>query len=415
MNKKDPFSKVSAGNSARISAAGPMGVCLYLFTFWMALDSGPVDISLTALSLAAMLAFWGGAGNDPNWKSLLPISVLIFLFATGLSVIGSQYAARSLKLSASFLPGIMIFLLISGYFQNLKYMTLLYGTISMVGLVLSALLLWTAWKTGDTDPQAWITAIGSPVLVVPNDVALLSIATPFSLVLLYRAPLTLTGCAAGLSMLLSACVVVVFQSGVGLVTMIAALSGCLAFLRTPKFLAWGFVALIPALFVDWLLNFPLLERFIARWAGNGRVPFWLAGWSMFLDAPVLGHGPHTFGLFYKKYVESFLPLPQWLGFDGRDVPWAHNLYVEILAQEGIIGFASLTLLIVSAFAVGLRTRSGPEDVRLLGAGALGALIGFCVASLIELTFLRHWVVIMFFVLLGCLHRLTQTELNRRVV
>jgi O-antigen ligase len=407
--------KTSTIESIRVPSAGPIGVCLYVFTFWMPLNSGPVDISLVVLAFGTLLAVWTGARSGPDWKSILPVGVLIFLCATGLSIMVSEFSARSLKLSASFLPGILIFLVISGYFQGVKYVTLLYRTLSVTGLVISAPLLLIAWKIGGVDPNAWITASGSPILAVPNDVTLLAIIAPFSLVLLYTAPLTWTGAIAALSILLSACVVTVFQSGVGLVTMIGALAAGAAFLRGPKFLFWGFVALIPTVFIDWLLNFPLLNRFIARWAGNGRVPFWLAAWSMFRDAPILGHGPHTFGLFYKKYVEGYRPLPQWLGFDGRDVPWAHNLYVEILAQQGIIGFAALILLLVSAFAAGFSLKSGSEETRTLSAGAAGALTGFCIASCMELTFLRHWVVIVFFVILGCLHCLTRIETAGREV
>ncbi len=213
-------------------------------------------------------------------------------------------------------------------------------------------------------------------------------------------------------MVLSTCVVAIYQSGVGLVALVAAASSTAALLGMRKGLLWGVAAIVPALLADGLKGFPLLSKFINLWGGNGRIPLWLSAWSMFLDAPVLGQGPHTYGLFYKKYVTQY-NLPAWAGFEPREVPWAHNLYVEILGQQGIIGFAALMLLLAYVFSAAWRTRQASEEVRILGAGAFGGLVGFCLAATIELTFLRHWVVIMFFVLVGLIHQLSTIQTASR--
>jgi O-antigen ligase len=172
-----------------------------------------------------------------------------------------------------------------------------------------------------------------------------------------------------------------------------------------KGLLWGLAGMVSAFIMDGLKGFPLLSKFINLWGGNGRIPLWMSAWSMFLDAPVWGQGPHTFGMFYKKYVTQY-HLPSWVGFEPREVPWAHNLYVEILGQQGIIGFAAFMWVLMSLFSVAWRTRRASEEIRILGAGAFGGLVGFCLAATIELTFLRHWVVVIFFVLLGLIHQLS---------
>ena len=120
---------------------------------------------------------------------------------------------------------------------------------------------------------------------------------------------------------------------------------------------------------------------------------------MFLQAPVLGHGPHTF--FYT-------------GPDATGMGWPHNLYLELLAEQGIIGFAALVFLLVigvsAAWHLHQATRS---DVRIFGAGALAGLVSFCFAAFLELSLLRQWVVITLFVLLGATAQLAsfQAEVN----
>jgi O-antigen ligase len=398
---------------ANASTIAGAGVCLYLASFWLPLHSTTLDIPLIALSLAAILAFLRSLDRDLKLKSPLVTCLLVFLAATAVSILGSRYQVMSLRLSASFLPGLLLFILIAGYFQDLKHVRLLYKTLSTLGIVLPTFLLWVAWRTGGMDPAAWVPALGSPILAVANDVTLLGITAPFSLVVWYCNPSPWTRYPAVLSMLMSTFAVAIYQSGVGLLTLVAAASTTAALLGMRKGLLWGFAAIVPALLADGLKGFPLLSKFINLWGGNGRIPLWLSAWSMFLDAPALGQGPHTFGLFYKKYVTQY-SLPSWVGFEPREVPWAHNLYVEILGQQGIIGAAALMLLLVCVVLAAWRTRQADEEVRILGAGAFGGLVGFCLAAAIELTFLRQWVVIMFFVLVGLIHQLStiQTALRR---
>jgi hypothetical protein len=399
--------------SVNASTIAASGVCLYLAAFWLPLPAGAVDIPLILLSATAVFAFWHGFSRDLRLKSTIVISLLVFLAATALSVCTSQFWHISLKYSASFLPGMLLGLLMVSQFHDLKQVRLLYGTLSILASVVSVSLLGVAWRTGGGDPAAWVSALGSPILGVANDVTLLSITVPFSMVLVYRNSSPWTQCLAALSILLSTCVVVVYQSGVGLVTLAAGASGAAVFLGMRKGMVWGGAAMVAALVTDGLRGFPLLSKFLNLWGGNGRIPLWLSAWSMFLDAPVWGQGPHTFGLFYKQYVSQYR-LPSWVGFEPREVPWAHNLYVEVLGQQGLIGLAALMLLLTCVFSVAWRTRRASEEVCTLGAGAFGGLVGFCLAATIELTFLRHWVVVLFFVLIGLIHQLStfQTTLRR---
>jgi O-antigen ligase len=89
------------------------------------------------------------------------------------------------------------------------------------------------------------------------------------------------------------------------------------------------------------------------------------------------------------------------------VPWPHNLYLEVLAEQGIFGFLAFLFLLIRGLFAALKIRSiAFHEVRILGYGVLASLLGFCFASLIELTFLRQWVTLVLFTILGVIAHLS---------
>lgn len=204
---------------------------------------------------------------------------------------------------------------------------------------------------------------------------------------------------------MSVCAVCVLQSRVAVLTMIAS-TACAATLVRPRVgFACGFVILAVALLVDGFLGFPLAAKFGRIW--DARISLWLTAWAMFLDAPWLGHGPHTFALLYTSYLHG-LNLPAWLPRDPHlMVPWAHNLYLEVLAGQGIIGLAAFVgLLGCGVSAAWKLQRAAGDEVRIFSAAALAGLVGLSVAAAFELTLSRQWVTVMFFTLLGVIAQLS---------
>jgi O-antigen ligase len=267
---------------------------------------------------------------------------------------------------------------------------------------LAALLLWTVKRSGATDPSLWVQQMGSPLLLVPNDITFLAVLAPFTFVLLYREPCTRVGVGAALSLLVSLWAICVLQSRVAVLTMITSLLCTAVCIRPRLGLLGGVLFLFLALGIDGLYGFPL----VAKWTQvqDARLFLWWAAWAMFRDAPLLGHGPHTFVLRYQSYMPQS-PLPAWLPVDTRLVSWAHNLYLETLAEQGIIGAAALGWLLTCGVVAAWKTqRAPPEDVRLFGASALGGLCGICLAAALELSLVRHWVAVTLFLLLGVIAR-----------
>jgi O-antigen ligase len=311
------------------------------------------------------------------------------------------------RLSASLLPAVLLFFVVAEHFDGTRDTRRLYLTFSAVGLGLASVLLWTAWRNGGVEPSGLVSDVGSPILLVPNDGTFLAVVAPLSLAVLSREHRGAVGVLTALSVLLSVCAVGILQSRVATLTMVASTT-CAATLVWPRLgPACGLVILILVLLIDGFLGFPLVAKFSLIL--NMRIPLWLAAWAMFLDAPLLGHGPHTFVLLYRSYLRD-LSLPTWLQVDTRVVPWAHNLYLEVLAEQGIVGLVALGFLLVCGAVTAWKIqRTALGEARIFAAGALAGLVGLCGAAVFELSLLRQWVVIMIFTLLGVIAQLSSSQ------
>ncbi|HEY2866390.1 MAG TPA: O-antigen ligase family protein, partial [Pyrinomonadaceae bacterium] len=105
---------------------------------------------------------------------------------------------------------------------------------------------------------------------------------------------------------------------------------------------------------------------------SGRLQFWQTGWKIFLDHPIIGAGLNAFGAAYTRYdlANGTLRLEQ-----------AHNDYLQILVDAGLIGLACVAAFIFLLFRRSFETiRSSTDDLRR--GSAIGALAG-CFGILIH--------------------------------
>ena len=69
----------------------------------------------------------------------------------------------------------------------------------------------------------------------------------------------------------------------------------------------------------------------------------IVGLQMFADHPILGVGLGNYPLLYQQYSQR-------LGIDLRsEIRQAHNLYLEVAAETGLLGLLSFGLLLVVMF------------------------------------------------------------------
>jgi O-antigen ligase len=108
---------------------------------------------------------------------------------------------------------------------------------------------------------------------------------------------------------------------------------------------------------------------------RGRIAENLAAIEMFRDHPIIGVGPDNFELHYLDYAQR-------IGLDSRaEVRGAHNLYLESLAETGIVGTIPFFALLWVGLRRSWRARSAAEpDLALLIEGCFVAWLTFLVCA-----------------------------------
>jgi len=144
---------------------------------------------------------------------------------------------------------------------------------------------------------------------------------------------------------------------------------------------------------------------------DGRIGVWLVAWEMFRESPLLGKGVFTFTRFYNDpvFMEK-VSFPEGYEPERGTIPWAHSLPLEMLSERGLAGFASFVWMIAAAvWSAGRRAGkaagsfwAGLREPRT--AAGVTSLAGFLGASLIDLTLMKDWVVLVLFLLLAVLWR-----------
>ncbi len=373
-----------------------------------------LDLPLVILAVLGIIVTFTATATVTKSNTSIHYSVVFFLAALLIGIVFSGHLKTSLHYSLPILPAIFIYYLIANYFTKLSQVSLIYLSLSVLTLVISIGLIITSILNSTVNQFIWVKIFSSPIMVVPNDSILFAITAPLSLALIKTKQNSLIRLVTVASIFFSCVAIVILQSRGAVVAMALALA----------IFTWRFWTkrslMILALFVfvlvgvDAVMGFPLAVKFSGLSAG--RVPLLVAAWQMFLDQPFLGLGPHTFVLYYPAYGGDSL------------TPWVHNLYFETLAEQGLLGFISLSLLLgfglqaawkVSNFNWSLKNKMtysiNETELMVFGLAAFCALIAFCTAAVYELTLLRLWVPVILFLLLGVIFFLTKIQKQQSAI
>ncbi|KQQ43655.1 O-antigen ligase family protein [Nocardioides sp. Leaf307] len=125
------------------------------------------------------------------------------------------------------------------------------------------------------------------------------------------------------------------------------------------------------------------KQAVAQENVSQRLELWQQAARMTLDAPLLGHGPGSFAEEHQDYAGD-------AGASVADLDTAHNTYLEVAAELGLLGLLALLSVLGTAFAgAWARWR---RDRSPLAAGVCTALVGTGVAAsfLSEQFYLPLW-------------------------
>lgn len=119
-----------------------------------------------------------------------------------------------------------------------------------------------------------------------------------------------------------------------------------------------------------------------------RVDIWRTAASIWAADPVQGAGP---GSFPERYATVRVPGKQYLpSTQFEPPPHAHNLALQVLAEQGIIGLAALLAVLSAALLTLMRARGSAQRwVRVTALALLAALAAFSVHNLFDVTLLER--------------------------
>lgn len=109
---------------------------------------------------------------------------------------------------------------------------------------------------------------------------------------------------------------------------------------------------------------------------NGRLHFWQIALRIFADHPILGAGFESFGVAFTKY-------DSWPGV--FRVEQAHNDYLQILADAGLVGLACVAAFIFLLFRKAFLGIKGDRDDfrRSAKLGAIAGIFGILIHSFFD--------------------------------
>ena len=109
---------------------------------------------------------------------------------------------------------------------------------------------------------------------------------------------------------------------------------------------------------------------------SGRMHFWEIAGRIFLDNPIIGAGLDAYGVAFTRY-------DTWSGL--FRVEQAHNDYLQMLADGGLLGFACVVAFVVllARVSIGTMASRSHDAGRSMAVGALAGCFGILVHSFVD--------------------------------
>jgi O-antigen ligase len=390
--------------------AGYSPVLWALALFFLGLGfTARVDLPLAILAITAALAF-GESQRQPLLPLLKEHWALLFFLLVAIVTTGMSVDWRhSVRVQPQLLPALLCYAVIVTFVTSLTSLRFVYTALLVSGLLTACLMLLGVSRMTADDPLAKVKLLGNALLIVPNDVLMLSVIAPLTLALAWCGNRWVRVLVA-VYLLLALITGAMLESRQAVIIWVVGVVAVVAIMR-PR---WAIPVLLvgagAGLLLDGLLGWPLAHKIFMF----PRSYVWHTAWVMFLDRPWSGQGPGMFKDLYLPFLAKAGYVLAELG-DHRMMPWAHSLYLEQLAERGVVGLLALlcllgTAVVQSIKAVGMAL--APEE-RSLAAGIVAALLALIISGIAEATLSRLWVTVLVLTLVAMSLRLEGcTKLGR---
>ncbi|MCE5230413.1 O-antigen ligase family protein [bacterium] len=115
---------------------------------------------------------------------------------------------------------------------------------------------------------------------------------------------------------------------------------------------------------------------------------WSGAWGVFTHHPILGGGPGTFGIYFPDFRD-----PNYYQYGISHVTtYAHNQYLDLLSETGIVGFAAFVVLLFGILRPIARGAFSRVELRLRGHLLAGFVAVLTILCVIFVSPISRWVV-----------------------
>ena len=152
--------------------------------------------------------------------------------------------------------------------------------------------------------------------------------------------------------------------------------------------------------ISWQRALTLLHR--ENFAVLGHGYSWLDILKIWRDFPIFGTGLGTFGNISAMYKSSFLQ---------NSFIYAHNDYLQLLSETGIVGLFSISLFFIFYFYAVLKSWLERRDsyVICVVLGGLASIFSILAYSFLDFNLHIPATALLFFVILGLVYRLSHSH------
>jgi O-antigen ligase len=369
------------------------GLCAFTFLSFLELLLVTEDKSFSFLKVAGFLLMvsWLAHISTRRDKSESFVSqhpqftfiLVLFLTWALLSSSWAEDPGRSIDTASRYFQNMILFLIVYTAVRERKHAVWL-AWAWLVGATFATVPAMLSPPTSENDLTVRITGtIGDP-----NELAALLVAgTAFAGILAVTTKEAALRVAAGSAVVLFLAGIIYTVSRGGLVALFVALiAACLLAGRwrgrTLVVTALGLMTLV--IYFASFAGLDARDRVTTVEGGSGRTDIWKVGWRMVEDEPIRGIGSGNFPISSIHYLlqPGVLERDEFI-IDTPKV--AHNTYLQILAELGIVGFALFLTIIGFAIRCALKAaqwfgRAGDQHMELFARGMIVALVGILAAD-----------------------------------
>ena len=391
---------------------------LYLLIFWLPYSSAVVESSvITALLLWLIKRLWLWQKNKRAYSLIqalgpppTPLNSVIFIFLVicFLSALGSAFWEQAFRgLICKTLEWFVIFWLVVEVFDQPKHIFWAIGILlfTAASTAVDAILQFHVWGRDIFFTNPLIEGRATAGFSHPNKLgSFFTLTLPLALVGLFTPGLKrrMRFLMKVLCVLMLWSFILTFSRGAWAATVIG-IAFFTGWIRQNLIPRLSVMALILSILVGSLMIVYFSRPHISGQVGQTEIQqtlrwrwtVWKGCWTMIKEKPFLGHGPNTFMPVFQEYRQS-IPVSE-------NPTYAHNSFLQMTAEVGILGLAGLFFILGRIFYLGIqvldRNRSPSVEKTWILAGLCGVL-SFLLHNFVDTDFYSLQVSALFWLIVG---------------